>query len=105
MKQILCSDWLPKHVRWAYLACLGFPVSCRLKSQLFSIGQIIGHLHDDVILLLRPESFRGFAFLCKYLNLAGMTKFKYERNKEKDSALKADKDQLSMELQIGTIVL
>ena len=39
------------------------------------------------------------------LNLAGMTKFKYERNNEKDSALNADKDQLSMELQIGTIVL
>ena len=34
-----------------------------------------------------------------------MTKFKYERNNEKDSALNADKDQLSMELQIGTIVL
>ena len=80
-------------------------MSCRLKSQLFSIGQIIGHLQDNVILLLRTESFRGFAFLCKYLNLAGMNKFKYERNKEKDSALKADKNQLSMELQIGTIVL
>ena len=80
-------------------------MSCPLKSQLFSIGQIIGQLHDDVILLLRPESFRGFVFLCKYLNLARMTKFKYERNNEKDSALNADKDQLSMELQIGTIVL
>ena len=79
-------------------------MSCHHKSQLFSIGHIIGHLHDDVILLLRTESFRGFAFLCKYLNLARMTKFKYERNKEKDSALKADKDQLSMELQIGTTV-
>ena len=40
----------------------------------------IGHLHDDVILLLRPESFRvllscankGFC----YLNLTGSTKFK-----------------------------
>ena len=28
---------------------------------------------------------QGFAFLCKYLNLAGMTKFNYERNNEKDS--------------------
>ena len=46
----------------------------------------IGHLHDDVI-LLRPESFRvllsranwGFC----YLDLAGITKFKYERKNEK----------------------
>ena len=49
----------------------------------------IGHLHYDIILLLRPESFRvllscasqGFC----YLNLTGITKFKYERKNEKDS--------------------
>ena len=39
-----------------------------------------GHLHDDVILLLIPESFRvllsctNYAFC--YFNLAGITKFK-----------------------------
>ena len=49
----------------------------------------MGHLHDDVIFLLRSESFRvllsrancGFCFL--YLN--GITKFKYERKNKKDS--------------------
>ena len=49
----------------------------------------IGHLHDDVILLPRPESFRtllsctnwGFC----YRNLPGITKLKYERKNEKDS--------------------
>ena len=60
----------------------------------------IGHFHDDVILLLRPESFRVLLFckwrlhsLCTdapydgfcYLNLAGIGKFKYERKNEKDS--------------------
>ena len=42
---------------------------------------VIGHLHDDVILLLQPEPFKvllscvntGFCFV----NLAGVTKFKY----------------------------
>ena len=38
----------------------------------------IGHLHNDVILLLGPESF-------KVLNLAGITKYKYERKNEKNS--------------------
>ena len=49
----------------------------------------MGHLRDDVILLLRSESFRvllscaneGFC----YLNLAGITKFEYERKNKKDS--------------------
>ena len=49
----------------------------------------IGHLHYDIILLLRPESFRvllscaneGFC----YSNLTGITKVKYERRNEKDS--------------------
>ena len=50
----------------------------------------IGHLHDGVILLLRPESF-GFLLSCAnyrlcYFNLAGMTKFKCERKHEKNSA-------------------
>ena len=44
---------------------------------------VIGHLHDDVILLLQPEPCKvllscvnkGFCFV----NLAGITKFKYER--------------------------
>ena len=49
----------------------------------------IGHLHDGVILLLRPESFGSFLScenyrLC-YLNLAGITKFKCERKNEKNS--------------------
>ena len=49
----------------------------------------IGHLHDDVILLPRPESFR-MLFSCAnqgffYLNLAGITEFIYKRTNEKDS--------------------
>ena len=49
----------------------------------------IGHLHDDVTLLPRPESFR-MLFSCAnqgfcYLNLAGITEFKYKRTNEKDS--------------------
>ena len=47
------------------------------------------HLHDGVILLLRPESY-GFFLSCVncrlcYLNLAGITKFKCERKNEKNS--------------------
>ena len=49
----------------------------------------IGHLHDDVILLLRPESFRGLLSCAnlgfRHWNLAGITKFEYERKNEKDS--------------------
>ena len=50
----------------------------------------IGHLHDDVILLPRPESFRFLLNSCAnqgfcYLNLAGFLKFKYERKSEKHS--------------------
>ena len=49
----------------------------------------IGHLHYDISLLLRPESFRvllscaneGFC----YSNLTGITKFKYERRNKKGS--------------------
>ena len=49
----------------------------------------IGHLHDGLILLLRPESFGSFLScenyrLC-YLNLPGITKFKCERKNEKNS--------------------
>ena len=53
---------------------------------------IIGHLHDDVILLLGPEffmvllSFANWSFC--YLNLTGITKLKYERKNEKDSGSK-----------------
>ena len=48
----------------------------------------IDHLHVDVI-LLQPKSFRGLLScvnqtLC-YINLAGATKFEYERKNEKDS--------------------
>ena len=51
--------------------------------------QALGHLRDDVILLLRPESFRvllscadqGFCYLIR----AGITKFKYERKNLMDS--------------------
>ena len=50
---------------------------------------LIGHLHDEVILLLRPESFRGLLSCANlgfcHWNLAGITKLKYERKNEKDS--------------------
>ena len=50
---------------------------------------MIGHMRDDVILLLQPEPFKvllscvnkGFSFV----NSAGITKFKYERRNGKDS--------------------
>ena len=49
----------------------------------------MGHLHDDIILLLRPESVRVSLFLkiraFVVLNLAGIIKFKYNRKNEKDS--------------------
>ena len=49
----------------------------------------ISHLHDDIMLLLRPESFRVLLSCANYgfcySNLAGITKFKYERKNEKDS--------------------
>ena len=49
----------------------------------------IGHLHDGVILQLRPESF-GFLLSCVdygffYLNLGGITKFKCKRKHKKNS--------------------
>ena len=58
----------------------------------------IGHLHGGVILLLLlllPECFRvllsgankGFC----YLNVAGITKFKYERKNEMNSSLSSKK--------------
>ena len=53
---------------------------------------IIGHLHDDVILLLGPEFFRVLLSFANwsfcYLNLTGITKLKYERKNEKDSGSK-----------------
>ena len=50
---------------------------------------MIGHMHDDAILLLQPEPFKvllscvnkGFCFV----NLAGITKFKYDSRNGKDS--------------------
>ena len=49
----------------------------------------IGHLHYEVILLPRPESFRTLRSCANqgfcYRNLTGITKLKYERKNEKDS--------------------
>ena len=49
----------------------------------------IDHLHDDVVLLLRPESFRVLLSCANwgfyYLTLAGISKFTYERKKGKYS--------------------
>ena len=60
----------------------------------------IGHLHDDVILLLRPESFRGLLSCANYSNLAGITKFECERKNEKDSG-RSSKMAPSCELPIS----
>ena len=50
---------------------------------------IIDHFHDGVILLLRHESFRVLLSCANkcfcFVNLAGITKFKYERKNVKDS--------------------
>ena len=60
-----------------------------LKERYLSWVGTISHLHDDVILLLRLESFRVFPSCAnkgfRYLNLTGIAKFKYERKNEKDS--------------------
>ena len=49
----------------------------------------IGHLHDDIILLLRPESFRRLLSCANlgfcHWNLTGITKFERERKNEEDS--------------------
>ena len=49
----------------------------------------MGLLHDDVILLLRPESFRVLVSCANkgfcYLTLAGINNFKCERKNEKNS--------------------
>ena len=48
---------------------------------------LIRHLHDDITLLLRPESFRGLLSCANlgfcHWNLSGITKFEYERKNEK----------------------
>ena len=54
-----------------------------------STQTVIGHLHDDVIILLRAETFRVLLFsanqgLC-YLSLTGISKLKYERKNERES--------------------
>ena len=50
---------------------------------------VIGHLHDEVIILLRAETFRVLLFSANqgfcYLNLTGISKLKYERKNEKES--------------------
>ena len=78
-----------------------------LKGLQTSIVGQIGHMHDDVILLLLPESFR--VLLCYanygfcYLNLTGISKFKYERIKERNSGPSSQKDvivQLSIVSEI-----
>ena len=55
----------------------------------FYISLIIGHLHDDFILLQQPESFRVLLSCANWgfcsLNLAGTTKFQYEKRSKKDS--------------------
>ena len=61
-------------------------IACHFFFTLFSR---IGHFHDDVILLLRPESFRALLSCANkgicYSNLAGITTFEYGRINEKDS--------------------
>ena len=58
------------------------------------VGQI-GYIHDDVILLLLPESFRVLLSFANYgfcyLNLTGISKFKYERKKERISGPSSQK--------------
>ena len=48
---------------------------------------LMGHLHDDVILPLRPESSRVFFFCANenfcHPNFAGISKLRYERKNEK----------------------
>ena len=52
--------------------CMGLFVAIARRSA-------TGHFHDDVILLLRPESFRDLLtctnYVFCYFNLAGITKF------------------------------
>ena len=70
-----------------------------LKTIVKTSWPIIGHLHDDVILLLRPESFRGFISYANYdfcyLNLTGITKFKYKSKNEKDCGRSSKTTQLA----------
>ena len=51
----------------------------------------MGHLHDGVILLLLPESFRVFLSCENHgfcnLNLTGIKKIKYERKNELNPGL------------------
>ena len=62
------------------------------SAQLTSFSTLVNsHFHDDIILLLRLESFRVLLScsnwgLC-YLNLAVISKFKYEKKNEKGSGL------------------
>ena len=90
-KFITClPHWIRNHVT------LLFPINPKARAKIkwriswiTAINRANRQLHDGVILLLWPESFRvllscaneGFC----YLNLTGATKFKYEREKEKNS--------------------
>ena len=54
----------------------------KFRSRLLSVKKMVtmGHLHDDVILLIRPESFRVLLTCANkgrvcYLNFTGITKF------------------------------
>ena len=57
--------------------------------EFWAIFATIDHLHDDVVLILRPESFRVLLSCANwgfyYLTLAGISKFTYERKKGKYS--------------------
>ena len=73
---------------------------------------LIGHLHDGVILLLLPESFRVLRSCANqdfcYLNFIGITKFTYERKNENGSGLRVVKRrhrQRKREMTLGTSVL
>ena len=77
---------MTEHWVWSHLPILEPVLKPPSQATQFNL---IGHLHDNVILLLRPESF-GFFLSCAnyrlcYLNLAGITKFKCERKNEKNS--------------------
>ena len=57
--------------------------------QILHSDWLSGHLHDNDIIQPRPAYLRVLLSCAnkdfRYLNLAGITKFKYERQDEKDS--------------------
>ena len=72
-----------------FIVQCGFGVMDRRQERCLGSTKLIGHLHDDDIVLLRPESFRTLLSCTNqdfcYRNLTGITKLKYERKNEKDS--------------------